>query len=305
MNTQRTVLLAGGSGVFGPRIVRVRSGAGYEVLGLGRGEGNAVRADLNDRDQLLRAVQGTHADIVVHAATALAKPPMRNKDMTATDRLRTTGMRNFVEAAQEVGAKQLVSESMVFGYGFRDFGSTPVTEDMPFAPRQSDPALGDNIAAMRVKEQLTFGTPGIDGVALRFGLFYGPGATEYVVTMLRKRMLPAITSGHRILPWIHLDDAAAAILAAIERGRPGAAYNIVDDTAMSFANHTRAVAAAFHTPKPLSVPAAVMPMSYLRAFRKTNRSLSNERAASELGWRPRYPSAVDGLAALAREAVPG
>ncbi|HEY7173647.1 MAG TPA: NAD(P)-dependent oxidoreductase [Micromonosporaceae bacterium] len=305
MNTQRTVLLAGGSGVFGRRIVRTLSGAGYEVLGLGRGEGNAVRADLNDRDQLLRAVRGTHADIVVHAATALAKPPMRNKDMTATDRLRTTGMRNLVEAAQEVGAKQLISESMVFGYGFRDFGSTPVTEDMPFAPRQSDPALEEHIAAMRVKEQLTFGTPGIDGVALRFGLFYGPGATEYVVTMLRKRMLPAITSGHRILPWIHLDDAASAILAAIERGRPGAAYNIADDTAMSFADHIRAVATAFHTPRPLSVPASIMPMSYLRAFMKTNMTLATGRAKSELGWRPDYPSAVDGLAALAGAAVPG
>ncbi|HKE65543.1 MAG TPA: NAD(P)-dependent oxidoreductase [Micromonosporaceae bacterium] len=305
MTDQRTVLLAGASGVFGRRVAATLSDAGYTVLGLGRGEHNEIRADLNDRDQVMRAVRGRHADIVVHAATALAKPPMRNKDMTGTDLLRTTGMHNLVDAAHEIGAKQMISESMAFGYGFRDFGSTPVTEETPFAPRQSDPKLEEHVAAMRVKEQLTFGSPGIDGVALRFGLFYGPDATDYVVTMLRKRMLPAITSGHRVLPWVHLDDAAAAVLAAIERGRPGSAYNIADDTPMSFANHTRAVAAQFHTPKPLSVPAAIMPMSYLRAFLKTNLTLSNERAASELGWRPRYPSAVDGLAALAREAVPG
>jgi len=100
MTTQRTVLLAGASGVFGRRITRVLSDAGYSVLGLGRGEGNAIRADLLDRDQVMSAVRGRRADVAVHAATALAKPPMRNKDMTATDALRTTGMRNFLEVAQ-------------------------------------------------------------------------------------------------------------------------------------------------------------------------------------------------------------
>ena len=298
--SERTVLLAGASGVFGKHITRALTDAGYEVLGLGRGPSNALRADLIDRDQVLRAVEGRRADVAVHAATALAKPPVRNKDMAGTDLLRTTGMRNFVEAAQLVGATRIVSESMMFGYGYRDFGPMPITEDREFGPHESDPALEAHVAAMRFKEQLTFGTPGIDGVALRFGLFYGQGAMDEMVTMLRRRMLPAPTSDGRVQPWVNLEDAAAAVVAAIERGRPGAAYNIADDAAIGFGDQIRAIATAFGTPKPFSAPHWLLrPMSYLTAVLHTNLRMSTARAAADLGWRPKYPTSAEGLAALA------
>ena len=305
MTTSQTVLLAGATGVFGRRISRVLTGAGYAVLGLGRGPDNTVRADLNDRDQLLRAVDGRHADIVIHAATALAKPPLRHRDMAATDVLRTTGMHNLVDAAREVGASRLIAESMVFGYGYRDFGPTPLTEDADWAPHQRDAAFEAHIAAMRTKEQLTFGSPGIDGVALRFGLFYGPGASDTIVAALRKRMMPAPASNGAALPWVHLDDAATAVLAAIQHGRAGAAYNIADDAPMGFGDHIRATAHAFRTPKPLTVPLWMLrPMGYLSAMLHSSMRVSTARATDELGWRPQYATAADGLAALAGPVAP-
>ncbi len=209
MNTSaKTVLLAGASGVFGRHITRVLTGAGYDVAGIGRGPGNAVRADLNDREQLLAAVAGRHADIVIHAATALKRPPARHRDMAATDALRTAGMRNLIEVARVVGASRMITESMIFGYGYGEHGRALLTEAAPFGPPQPDAHLEAHVAAMRIKEELTFGTPGIDGVALRFGLFYGPGGTEPIVDALRKRTLPAPTSHGRVLPWVHLEDAA-------------------------------------------------------------------------------------------------
>ena len=279
----KTVLLAGASGVFGRHITRVLTDAGYDVLGIGRGPENAVRADINDRAQLLAAVRGRHADIVVHAATALKRPPARHRDMAATDKLRTVGMRNLVEAAQVVGATRMITESMIFGYGYGEHGRTITTEAAPFGPPQANAHLDAHVTAMRVKEELTFGTPGIDGVALRFGLFYGPGGTEAVVDALRKRSLPAPKSHGRALSWVHLEDAAEAVLAAIEHGRPGEAYNIVDDAPLGFGESVRATATAFGTPKPMAAPAWMLsPLRLLATVLKTDIRLSNAKARAEL-----------------------
>jgi len=295
-----TVLLAGATGVFGRHVTRVLEAAGHQVIGLGRGPGNAVRADLTDRDGLLEAVRGRHADIVVHAATALAKPPIMHRDMTATDALRTTGMRNLVEAARAVGATRFIGENMIFGYGY---GRHPdlLTEDSPFGPAQSDRRLDAHVAAMRIKEELTLGTPGLDGVSLRYGLFYGPGATEPLVGMLRRRRLPAPSGPGYVLPWVHLADAADAVLAAIEHGRAGTAYNIVDDEPIGFSAQIRATAAAFGTPAPLAVPGWLLrPAAMLTAILNTESRVGNGKAAAELGWKPRYRTVHDGLAAMTR-----
>src|SRR5207245_1784503 len=124
------VLLAGASGVLGQHMTRELTAAGHVVIGLGRGPGGTggqaaaefVAADLMDRDALLRAVDAVKADAVIHAATALRRPPMRDQGMAATDALRTQGMANLVEAARLVGAHRLISESMHVGYGYGDWG---------------------------------------------------------------------------------------------------------------------------------------------------------------------------------------
>ena len=292
-----TVLLAGASGVFGRHISTLLTAQGYRVLGLGRGADNAVRADLNDREQLLHAVGGLHADVVVHAATALAKPPMRNKDMTGTDVLRTTGMHHLVEAAAEVGASKFIGENMVFGYGYGEHGATPLTEADAFGTAQPDPKLEAHVGAMREKDQLSREL----GVSLRFGLFYGPGGTDALLPLLRRRMMPAPDSGGRVLPWINLVDAASAVLAAIEHGRTGEAYNIADDLPMSFGEQFIATAEAFGLPKPMRVPRWMMrPMDLLYAMLGTDLRVDSAKAKAELGWAPAYPTAAEGLKAMAR-----
>jgi nucleoside-diphosphate-sugar epimerase len=300
MTTHSTVLLAGASGVFGRHIRSVLEPAGYRVLGLGRGAANEVRADLIDREQLLRAVAGTRADIVVHAATALAKPPALHRDMVATDRLRTTGMRNLVDVAGELGAGRMIGENMVFGYGYGEHGPTPLTETAPFGPRQADRHLEAHVAAMREKERLTLETPGVDGVSLRFGLFYGPGGTDALVPLLRRRRLPAPSSPGHVLPWVDLEDAARAVLAAIEKGRAGEAYTIADAVPMGFGDHLLAVADAYGTPRPVRVPAGLLrPARLLHAMLRTDLRVDTTKARAELGWSPLHPSAVERLADLA------
>ncbi len=129
--SNQEILLAGGSGVLGGHIAQALTDAGHKVTGLGRGPGNGIRADLMDRDALLRAVDGRHFDTVIHAATALRKAPMRHRDMRATDALRIEGTAHLIEAARATGARRFIVESIVFGYGYGDFGSRPSPRTTP------------------------------------------------------------------------------------------------------------------------------------------------------------------------------
>ncbi|GAB2524439.1 NAD(P)-dependent oxidoreductase [Nocardia heshunensis] len=299
MNDTKNVLLAGATGVLGGHITHALRQHGYTVLALGRGTGNDVVADLMNRDQLLRAVDGLRVDTVVHAATALRKAPMRHRDMFATDDLRVTGTANLVEAAKLVGARRMIAESMVFGYGYRDFGDHVLTEHDEFG-RGGKGAVVRHLEGMRVKEELMLGTPGIEGIALRFGFFYGAGGTEAIVDMLRKRQLPAVNDHGRVLPWVNLADAGAAVAAAVEGGVPGTAYNIVDDNPLGFGAHVRLVAETFGTPKPFTVPGGLLrPMPYLYEMVRANMLVANAEAKTGLGWKPQYPGCADGLRALA------
>ncbi|MEU7118039.1 NAD-dependent epimerase/dehydratase family protein [Streptomyces zaomyceticus] len=299
MDNTENVLLAGASGAFGRHVAEELRTMGHRVLGLGRGPGNDVVADLMDRDALLRAVDGLRIDTVVHAATALRDAPMKHRDMAATDALRVEGTAHLVEAARTVGARRMIAESMVFGYGYRDFGDRPVTEDDVFGPAGLDRHSQAHVDAMRTKERLMLGTEGIEGIALRFGLFYGPGGTEALVELLKRRKLPAVADRGRVLPWVELRDAARAVAQAVGGGRPGEAYNIVDDTPMGFGAHVRATAAAFDTPRPLTVPASLTrPMSYAYKMFTTSMRVSNAKARAELGWTPRYADCAAGLAAM-------
>ncbi|MFJ3623125.1 NAD-dependent epimerase/dehydratase family protein [Streptomyces iakyrus] len=297
--TSQSILLAGASGVLGRHITRALTEAGHKVTGLGRSRENGIRADLMDRDALLRAVDGHHFDTVVHAATALRKPPVRDRDMYATDALRTEGTAHLVEAACATGARRFVVESMAFGYGYGDHGDRPLTEDDPFGPRGATPPLERHIAGMRTKERLAFEAEALDGIALRLGLFYGPGGTEALLPLLRRRQLPLPADRGRVLPWVELTDAARAVVAAVERGRPGQAYNIADDTPMGFRAHVEAVARTFGLPKPLNVPLWFLrPMSYVHTVMSSRLRMSCAKAERELGWTPRYGSSHEGLAAL-------
>lgn len=304
------ILLAGASGVFGRVLTPALLDAGHEVVGITRttdgvrviesmGAG-AVVADVMNRDQLLAAVGGRHFDAVISQLTALKKPPMRNRDMDVTNALRTVGTENLMAAAKATSATRFLTQSMIFGYGYGDQGAAPLTEDAVFGP-SARKAFARHGKAMLRNEQIAFSEPGIDGIALRYGLFYGGPATTAYVDFLKAGKLPLVKAGTN--SFIHLADAAGATVAALEHGKGGEAYNIVDDTPAPFADVAMEIAKEFKTKSPRFVPAWVTkPMPYLNVFITGRWIVSNAKAKDQLGWQPQYPSFREGVRADAAAA---
>jgi nucleoside-diphosphate-sugar epimerase len=303
------VLLAGGSGAIGLPLTRMLTEHGHDVVALHRSARNdeplralgaqPVRADVLDRAALLDAVAGHRCDAVISQLTALQRLPLLHRDMRATNRLRTTGTANLLAAAERVGARRFVTQSMVLGYGYGGHGDRVLTESDPFAPAGRG-RFEEHLAAMRSTEAQVLGAPQLEAIALRFGLFYGPGpAGDTMVEGLRRRRLPVIRGGD-VLPFVFIDDAATATVAALERGASGQAYNVVDDEPVSFSALLTAAARALGAPPPPVVPQALLrAVPYGGTIMRGGLRVSAERAAAELGWRPTVPTYRDGVERLA------
>ena len=301
------VFLAGATGAIGTPLLRRLTAADHEVIGLARSQAGAARlrelgarqvvvADALDRPALLAAVARQRADAVIHQLTALKKAPAAHRQMAATDDLRERGSDNLLDAARELGATRFVTQSIVFGYGYRDHGPAALTEQTPFGVPDGRRAFDAHVLAMKAAEEKAFQADGIEGIALRYGLFYGQDAAA-VATMLRKRALPVAHRGG-VLPFVHHDDAAAATVAALEQGRDGQAYNIVDDTPLTFRALVEAIAQVQAAPKPLVVPGGLLRLVAPYGgvvMTEVAMRVSNAKARHDLGWQPQYPSAHDGL----------
>src|SRR5215213_2773513 len=184
------VLLAGASGAVGTPLTRRLIAAGHQVVGITRSPANAQRlrtagaeavvADVMDRESLLTAVRDVRADAVMHQLTALGTTKIRDA-MQGTNTLRTTGTAHLLAAARAVGAHRFLTQSVVFGYGYRDHGPRVITEDDPFA----EPApghFGPAIAAIRSNEEQVFSAEEMEGIVLRYGAFYGQDSfTQMIV----------------------------------------------------------------------------------------------------------------------------
>ncbi|GGB22356.1 epimerase [Flexivirga endophytica] len=302
------VLLAGATGAVGRPLTTALQLAGHEVVALTRDPARAdgmtergvtpVIADALDRDALLRAADGVSFDAVVHQLTALRKPPVRHSGMTLTNTLRTIGTRNLLELAIANGAKRFVTQSIVFGYGYTDHGPHVLTEDAPFG----GPVKGrtaPHVRAMGVNEQLVLEHHDLDGMALRYGLFYGG---DDMAQLLRARKVPVPRDGGH-LAWIHLDDAVSATVAALEKGSPGSAYNIVDDEPASWRTVMTALAKAYGAPAPRVLPAWLLRLGapYAGAVAlDTSLHVSSAKARRELDWAPAHPTVRHDAAVIAR-----
>ena len=300
------VLLAGASGALGIPITRQLLAHGHQVLGLTRDPAGARRlealgvapvvADALDRERLLRAVDGDWADAVIHELTALRKPPARHRGMATTNRLRIEGTANLLAAADALGAKRFLTQSIIFGYGYRDHGPELLTEDAPFG-RPAGDRTDPHLAAMLSTEQQAFSAP--EGIALRYGLLYGGDAAR-TRALLDRRRLPVAHGG--VLGWIHHEDAAAATVAALEQGRPGQAYNLVDDRPATWWEVFTTMAKAFGSPPPRRVPPWLFRLAapYVASFAiDTSMRVANAKAKADLGWQPAFPTYRDGIAAMA------
>ncbi len=311
------VFIAGATGTLGIPLVRELVARGHRVIGLTRmeakrpvlerlGAGVAV-ADAFDEAALIRVVRDAGPDMVVHLLTAIPrKGPMRAADMAMTNRLRVKGMEHLLRAAIAAGAKRVVAESMIFAYGYGDHGEAKMREEDTLKPAEKAAWMQNTVDAVRSLEQQLIEASGrqlIEGVALRFGLLYGPAvpSTEFTLQMLRKRMFPVVRGGEGSKSWIHRSDAVSAIIASLERGRSGEVYNIVDDEPVSFRDFLFFAAQVFGAPRPRSLPLWFLRLTapYAAASLATRLNVSNEKAKRELDWCLLFPSYQEGLKNLA------
>jgi 2-alkyl-3-oxoalkanoate reductase len=309
------IFVAGASGAMGKRLVPLLATSGHEVVGTttSAGKANALRAagaepavvDVLDRDAVMTAVLRAEPDAVVHQATGLSGLSSLRKFDDAfelTNRLRTTGTDNLLEAAHAAGARRFVAQSFA-GWPYARVGGPVKTEEDPLDPDPL-PSMRRTLEAIRRLESAVTGTEGIDGTVLRYGGFYGPGTSigvdgEYA-ELLRKRRFPIVGNGEGIWSLIRLDDAASATLAALERGRPGI-YNIVDDEPAPVKEWLPALAEAIGAKPPRRVPVwlgRVLAGEAVALMMTETRGASNAKAKAELGWEPSYASWRQGFAEL-------
>jgi nucleoside-diphosphate-sugar epimerase len=307
------VFVAGGSGAIGVPLVRALVGAGHTVTALTRSGTKRDRlralgatvavADALNCEQLMAAVEAARPTHVVHQLTALPKDaPRRTRDLEPTNRLRIDGTRHLLDAAINAGARRFVVGSFA-----------------PLAPRGPDTTLVPGVSrtdpdaaatALRSMEAQTLDATSrgaIEGVVLRYGMFYGHDvpSTIAMIAMVRKRMLPVVRDDASRLPVIHIDDAVSATVLALDAAPAGAVYDIVDDRPVSLTEIVNALAEYTGSASPLRVPAWLPRLlaPYVARITSIRLSLSNERAMHELGWRPRYTTMRDGLAQMFQRAA--
>jgi 2-alkyl-3-oxoalkanoate reductase len=305
------VFVAGASGAIGRPLIPKLIAAGHEVTGMTRSQARAeeVRAtgaeaavvDVFDADALRAAMSEASPEVVIHQLTALPKRMnFRKKDLYAgTNRVRTEGTRNLIRGARAAGARRFLSQSIAFAY--RPDGGPVKSEDDPLLD-DAPPPFSSGVDALHEMEELVLTTEGLEGLVLRYGFFYGAGthygANGTITQDVRRRRMPIVGAGSGVFSFIHVDDAADATVAAVERGSPGI-YNIVDDDPATMREWVPALAAAAGAKAPWRVPAWVARLVAGRQaadFALDLRGASNEKAKRELGWQPAHPSWRSGFA---------
>jgi nucleoside-diphosphate-sugar epimerase len=313
------VFVAGASGVIGRSLVPQLVQAGHEVVGMTRtpAKGDLLRGlgarpvvgDALDADAVARAVAAAEPEVIVHELTSLSGPmsmkaarhPERFEGAIMTGRLRTEGTDHLLAAGRAAGARRFVGQS--FGAFRLTRGGGPVqTEDEPIdpGPGLQQPGLDAILYLERAVTSIDWG----EGLALRYGGFYGPGTAmsldpDAVLSgPVAKRRFPIVGEGEGITSYVHVDDAAAATVLAVESGRPGV-YNIVDDEPAAQREWLPALADALGAKPPRRMPRWLVRLlagEMATAMMTDAKGSSNAKAKRELGWELRYPSWRQGFA---------
>ena len=301
------VFVAGANGAIGRRLVPMLVARGHVVTGTTTSERGAeairklgatpVVVDGLDAAGIGAAVANAEPDAIIHEMTALSgTPDFKHFDrwFALTNRLRTEGTEHLLAAAKSSGVKRFVAQGFT-GWSNARTGTWIKTEEDPLDPNPVK-AQTETLAAIRFLEHAVLEAP-LEGIVVRYGGLYGPGSSDTLGDILRKRMFPVIGSGAGIVSSTHIDDAAAGTLAALERGRRGV-YNIVDDDPAPTSVFIPAIAEALGAPKPLHIPAwlgRLLAGDVAVAMMTEGRGSSNEKAKRELGWQPIWPSWRDGF----------
>ena len=315
------VFVAGATGAIGRHLVPQLIQRGHEVVGTTRSPAGAsllrrwgaepLVVDGLDRDAVLGAVTAVQPEVVVHQMTSLRGiATARNFDeqFELTNRLRTEGLDHLLAAARAAGARRFLAQSFTGWPNAREGGPVK-TEDDPLDP---DPprTMQKTLAAIRYLEETVTSATDLEGLVLRYGAFYGPGTTlspggEHF-EMVRKRRFPLVGGGAGVWSFIHVADAAAATVAAVERGAPGI-YNIVDDEPAPVSVWLPELAKALGAKPPRRIPTWLARLAAGEAavsMMTRSRGSSNAKAKRELGWTPRFASWRDGFRHGLSDAVP-
>jgi nucleoside-diphosphate-sugar epimerase len=311
------VFVAGATGALGKVLLPQLVANGHDVVGLTRttskqdlirslGARPAV-ANALDPDAVAHAIAEAEPEVIVHQLTALSGGiDMRHidRDFALTNRLRIEGTDHLLAAGRAIGVKRFVAQSYA-GWPFARTGGPVKSESDPLDPNPPD-GLRNMLDAIRHLEDAVTGAAWTEGIVLRYGGFYGPGTSFSLrpdgehIELIRKRKFPLVGDGAGVWSFIHIEDAAAATVAAIEHGERGI-YNVVDDDPAPVAEWLPAAAKAIGAKPPRRLPrwlgriaageAAAVMMTEVRGA-------SNDKAKRELGWSPRYPSWREGFAAV-------
>ncbi len=300
------VFLAGATGAIGTPLVRQLIHRGHRVIATTRTSAKLDRlravgaypvvVDGLDPVGIGEAVARAEPDAIIHEMSALGGTPnLRRFDdwFVTTNELRTRGTEHLLAAARAAGVTRVVAQSYT-GWTNPRQGAAVKTELDGFDPEPAR-AQRKSLAASRYLERAVLGMP--EGIVLRYGNLYGPGSSESLIDLVRRRRLPIIGSGAGMWSWIHVHDAAAATVAALERGAPGI-YNIVDDDPAAVSEWLPFLAELVGARRPLRVPRW---LGYLAAgqvavrWMTESRGASNGKAKRELGWTPMWWSWRDGF----------
>jgi nucleoside-diphosphate-sugar epimerase len=300
------VFVAGASGALGSRLVPQLIDRGHEVIGTSRSPATAERVralgaapialDLLDPGAVRKAVVAAEPGAIVHQATALADVRFsRNFDRTfaQTNRLRTEGTDALLAAAREAEVDRFVAQSFASPRYAREGGPVK-TEDDPLDPTPV-PSMSETNAALRYLDQAVTDA---GGIALRYGGFYGAD-NDGLVEPVRKRQFPIVGDGGGVSSFIHLDDAAAATVLALEHDGAGI-YNVVDDEPAPVREWLPVLANVLGAKPPRHFPrwlARLVAGEAVVMMGTESRGASNAKAKRELGWELRYPSWRQGFVA--------
>jgi 2-alkyl-3-oxoalkanoate reductase len=311
------VFVAGATGALGRQLVPQLVARGHEVVGMTRSASKQdlvrslgarpVVVDALDPDAVAQAVASADPEVIVHELTALSGPismrdarhPDRSSAAKMTNRLRTEATDHLLAAGRAVGARRFVAQS--FGaFRFARTGGPVQTEADPIDP---DPRQTGLEAILYLEQAVTTIEWG-EGLALRYGGFYGPGTgislapDAPMAGPIRKRRFPIVGDGGGVWSLIHIEDAAAATAVAVERGRPGI-YNVVDDQPAPVREWLPVLASALGAKPPRRIPrwlGRLLAGEMATLMMTDARGASNEKAKRELGWKPHYASWRQGFA---------
>lgn len=300
------LFLAGATGAIGRRLVPKLVESGHRVTAITRSKAKlddlsalgaeAVLCDVFDAGRLGRVVARAEPDAVINELTDLPQslnPRKLKKYYAANNRVRREGTANLLDAARGAGVRRFLVQSAAYWYA--PSGGPVRTEEAPLYLDAPAP-LGPAVQTMKQVEDAVLSADWLEGVVLRYGFFYGPG-TWYakngdIGRQVRKRRYPMIGRGEGTYSFIHIDDAAAATVAALERAAPGV-YNVVDDEPAQAAEWLPVFAEALGAKPPPRVPAFIARMLAGKAvveYSLSLRGVSNAKVKEDLGWRPRYGS---------------